>query len=230
MKQLAESIWVHEDDMKLGPTELRLRMTIVQLAGGDLWIHSPTALTTELKEQVQEIGSVRSIIGPNNAHNLWISEWRAAFPEAELYVSSGIPKKINVSNYRILDASWQNIWPQDFDHEAMIGVPFFDESVFLHRKTESLIVTDLIQNHSDDRPSGFAGLVTRFMLEPIGFKGKCVAPPLKMGFMIKDKPQFKSFIEKLRRWDFVRIVVTHGEIIETDAKEIFLELTNRFLR
>jgi hypothetical protein len=230
MQQLGESIWVHEDAMSLGPTRLRLRMTVVKLDGGDLWVHSPTALTTGLKEQLQGIGSIKAIVGPNNAHNIWLSEWHTAFPDAELYISSGIPKKINLAHYQLLDRPWQNIWQEDLDHECTIGVPFFDESVFLHRKTASLIVTDLIQNHSDARPSGLAGLLTRFILEPIGFKRKCLAPPLKLGFMIKDKPQFKSFIEKLRTWEFVRIVVTHIDIIETDAKEIFLELTERLLR
>ena len=114
--------------------------------------------------------------------------------------------------------------------EYMPGVPFFNESVFLHKKTKSLNVSDLIQNHSDERLSGLAGLVTKYIFEPIGFKGMCVAPPLKIGFMIKDKPNFVLFIKRIQNRDFERIIVTHGDIIESNAKQVFASLCERFLK
>ena len=112
----------------------------------------------------------------------------------------------------------------------MSGVPFFNESVFLHQKSKSLIVTDFIQNHSDERPSGLAGVVSKYIFEPIGFKGMCVAPPLKMGFMIKDKPKFIQSIKRIQNWDFDRIIVTHGDIIKSNAKQVFASLCGRFLK
>lgn len=230
MKDLGENIWVHEDAMSLAGSKLRLRMTIVKLLSGNLWVHSPTALSSELKKEIEALGSVKFIVGPNNGHNIWLSEWQDAFPDAALFVTPGIPKKVEIKNYQIIDEGHENIWEADFEHARMPGVPFFEESVFLHKSTKSLIVADLIQNHSDKRPAGFAGFMTRFVFEPIGFKGMCVAPPLKMDFMHKDKANFCLFIKKIKTWDFDRIVVTHGDIIDADAKQVFASLCERFIR
>ena len=230
MKEIGEGIWVHEDAMSLAGTQLRLRMTVVKLANGGLWVHSPTALSPELLEETEKLGSVSFIVGASNGHNIWLREWQNAFPDAVLYVSSGIPKKLKLTNYQVLDESNGNIWKEDLVREYMPGVPFFSESVFLHDKTKSLIVSDLIQNHCDKRPSGLAGLLTKYIFEPIGFKGMCVAPPLKIGFMIKDKPNFVLFIKRIQNRDFERIIVTHGDIIESNAKQVFASLCERFLK
>ena len=228
MKKIGEDIWVHEDAMRLLGNQLRLRMTIVRLENGSLWVHSPTVLSPELMEETKKLGSVAFIVGASNGHNIWMREWQDAFPDAAIYVSGGIPKKIKLTNYQVLDESCENKWEDDLTCEHMLGVPFFMESVFLHKKTRSLIVTDLIQHYSEERPTGWAGFVTRFIFEPIGFKGICIAPPLKMGFMIKDKTNFALCIAKVQNWDFERIIVTHGDIIESDAKQIFAGLCERF--
>ena len=72
--------------------------------------------------------------------------------------------------------------------------------------------------------------MAKYIVEPMGFKGMCVAPPLKMGFTIKDKQKFSLFIKKIQSQDFARIIVTHGDIIESNAKQIFASLTERFLK
>ena len=180
LKKLGENLWIHENTMPLiVGTRLRLRMTIVKLADGALWIHSPTALSPELKTAVEQLGPVTYIIGPSNGHNLWLQEWQEAYPKATLYVSAGIPKKLALKNYQILDEFHDNIWHEDLQHAYLQGASFFNESVFLHLASRSLLVTDLIQNHSDQRPAGIPGFITRFVFEPLGFKGFCIAPPLK---------------------------------------------------
>jgi len=230
LEKLGENLWVHEDTMSLvANAQLRLRMCIVKLLNGGLWIHSPTALSPELKAEVETLGTVDFIIGPSNGHNLWLRDWHEAYPNAAVYVSAGIPKKVPLKSYQILDESYDNIWHADLAYLYLPGVPFFNESVFLHQTTKSLLVTDLIQNHSDPRPPGLPGFITRFVFKPLGFKGICVAPPLKLGFMIKDKKSFAAAIRKISDWEFERIIVTHGDIIEKNAKQVFLELCERFL-
>jgi len=230
MEKLGEDIWVHEDKMNLMCTELQLRMTIVKLAEGGLWIHSPTALSAELKSQLEQLGPIEFIVSASNGHNLWLKEWQTAFPEAQLYVSAGIPKKLNLSDYHLLDETIENHWQQDLSHEYMAGVPLFNESVFLHKKTKALIVTDFIQHYPAELPIGFAGFLAKYIFRPIGFKDKCVAPPLKMNMIIKEKQHFSSAIKSIKTWDFDKIIVTHGEIIDVNAKQVFARLTERFLK
>ncbi len=230
LQNLGENLWVHEDTMPMiAGARLRLRMTIVKLTNGGLWIHSPTALSDELKSKVETLGPVNFIIGPSNGHNLWLREWQKAYPKASLHVSFGVVKKLALKNVQVLDESHDNIWQSDLVRVYMQGAPFFNESVFFHPSTKSLIVTDLIQNHSDDWPAGLPGFLWRFIFAPLGFSGQCVAPPLKLGFMIKDKQAFASCISRIQDWDFERIIVTHGDIIKTNAKRVFADLCQRFL-
>lgn len=48
--------------------------------------------------------------------------------------------------------------------------------------------------------------------------------------MIKDKQIFSSVIRKILDWNFDRIIVTHGDIIEKNAQQVFTDLCTRFLR
>jgi hypothetical protein len=215
--------------MRLAGTTLRLRMTVIRLSDGKLWIHSPTELTDRLREEVRSLGQVGYIVAANNQHNLWASQWQEAAPEARLFVATRIPAKLDLSEYALLDASLVNPWQEDLEHQFLGGVPIFDESVFLHKSSQSLMVTDLVQNHSDERQSGLAGFLQRFMLEPIGFKGICMAPPLKSRFMVKNRDVLSYCLRQVANWDFKRIIVTHGDIIEENAKHAFSELFSRFL-
>jgi len=226
MQKISEDIWVHEDEMSLAGGRLRLRMTVVRLASGKLWVHSPTAISDELVRETTELGDVGYIVGPNNAHNLFLTEWVSAFPSAELVVSSGIPKKLKLTDgFRLLDADFDNIWAEDLERVYMPGVSFFNESVFLHKKSKSLILTDYIQNYEGAEQT----FMQKFVLGPIGFKGICLAPPLKLGFLHKDKAGFRESLQCIKQWEFDRIIVTHGDIIEAHAGENFERLSNRFI-
>ena len=229
MRQIYEKLWVHEDSMKIGPVDLPLRMTIVQLNSGDLWIHSPTAISGVLKDSVDALGPVAAVLAPSNGHHLWLGEWESAYPDATIYVSPGIPKKLpTLTGYRIIDAESQAQWSDDLELIVLDGAPFFDERVFLHHPSRSLIVTDFVQNHLGQQHTGLAKVMTKLVLEPIGFKDICLAPPLRFRFMIKDRPALVASVKAIQALDFDRIIVAHGDIIEADAKATLVRLCERF--
>lgn len=226
MEKLAEDIWVHEDELRLAGVTLRLRMTVVRLVTGQLWVHSPTAISDELIRQTSQLGDVGYIVGANNAHHLFLMEWASAFPSAQLIVSSGIPRKLKLKDgYERLDADFKNVWEEDLGWTYLPGFGFFDESMFLHKKSRSLILTDYIQNHEGAKQT----FMQRFVLGPLGFRGICLAPPLKLGFLCKDKVGYREALQRVKQWQFERIVVTHGDVIEDDAMTIFEWLSNRFM-
>lgn len=229
MNKIGEQIWAHEDSMPLAGLPLRLRMTIVKLQGGKLWLHSPTKLSPELKQSIDELGEVAFIVGAGNGHNIWLSMWEDAYPNAELYVSDGIPAKVQLKNPKLISAAGTDIWPADFLQATMPSVPLFDETVFLHRASQSLIVTDIIQHYDSHLPQKLTARIAKSLFGFLGFKGKCVAPPLKMGFVRKNKAAFSAFIEQIKSWEFEQIIVTHGDVIDKDAKQVFADLSQRFL-
>ena len=229
MRQIGDEIWVHEDSMKMLGTKLGLRMTIVRLQDGQLWVHSPTAISTSLQQEINTLGSVRYLIAPNNHHSKWLQDWIDVYPDAEVYVSAGIPRKVPLSNYHILQRGMENVWQDDLEWQTMPSVPTLNETIFFHSRSSSLIVTDLVQNYPEKtNKSGFAGAMSKFVFEPIGFKGRCIHPLLKMSFTIKDKAAFNRFIQSVEQWQFDKIIVAHGKIIEDEAKSVFSSLMSRF--
>ena len=229
MRQIGDDIWVHEDSMKMLGNKLGLRMTIVRLKDGRLWVHSPTAISPSLQQEINALGSVRYLVAANNHHSKWLQDWIDAYPDAEVYVSAGIPRKVPLSNYHILQRGMENVWQGDLEWQTMPSVPVLNETVFFHSRSSSLIVTDLVQNYPENpNKTGFAGAMTKYVFEPIGFKDCCVHPLLKMSFTIKDKTAFSRFVQSVQDWEFDKIVVTHGDIIENEAKAVFAGLISRF--
>lgn len=97
---------------------------------------------------VDALGPASVILAPSNGHNLWLRAWHDAYPDANVHVSAGIPKKLPaLGGYLLLDEASDPPWSADLEQQMLRGVPFFDECVFLHKASRSLIVTDLVQNH-----------------------------------------------------------------------------------
>ena len=59
-------------------------MTVVRLADGGLWCHSPIAPAPELFAQIDALDEVRHLVSPNKIHYAHISERRCR-------VGTGIP-------------------------------------------------------------------------------------------------------------------------------------------
>ena len=192
MIAITDNIWAQEDFMELGSVPLHLRMTVIKLANEKLWLHSPTAISPQLQEEVDSLGKIAYIVAPNNAHNLWLQQWQRAYPHAEIYVSKGIPKKLpKLSRYKIIEEQPKLPWSEEIEHLSMPSVDFFDEQVFFHSASSTLIVTDLVQHHLNPPVKGLKANITQWVLKKIGFKDICTAVPLKVKFLIKDKPAFK---------------------------------------
>lgn len=216
--------------MQLGPITLPLRMTVVRLSDNSLWVHSPVKLTGEVQSELNQLGPVKCLVAPSNGHNLWLQSWVDAYPAATTYIARGIPKKLpTLRDFEFLDEVGPGAWSQDFSLFVMRGVPLFDECVFLHRPSASLIVSDLVQNHRNQPMIGIEGVLRKLILQPLGFKDLCTAPPLKWRFVIKDKLAFRDFLTTIADAQFERIIVAHGDIIEQDAHQTFMHLCSRWL-
>ena len=57
-------------------------MTVIQLAGGGLWLHSPIRLDDALRAALDAMGPVRFIVAPNKAHHLFAKKCLAMYPQA----------------------------------------------------------------------------------------------------------------------------------------------------
>ena len=85
--------------------------------------------------------------------------------------------------------------------------------MFLHRPSRTLIVTDLLFNVESNAPLG----VRMVSLLQVGTQHSPGVPrPEK--FAVEDVDAFAGTLDTIMGWDFDRVIVGHGEPIETGGK------------
>jgi hypothetical protein len=209
IRNLADDLWVIDHSFKMpGGIALGTRTTIVRLRDGRLWLHSPGSLTTELEDFVKANGPLAAIVAPNLLHHLYLKETSQAFPQAGVHGPEGLEKKIGIAA-QVIDAG-ASPWKDDFDALLVAGCPKMNETVFLHRASRTLILTDLAFNFHDVR-----GFGTRLFLRINGALDRF--GPSRLGRLVffGDHAQVRVAIERILTWDFDRVIVAHGDVLES---------------
>src|SRR6185437_666752 len=130
-----ENIWIADGPRvsAFGPITLPTRMIVVRLGDASVWINSPVdEPSSELLEQIRAIGSVRYLVAPTPLHVWRLKEWRALFPDAQLW-----------DPHMLTDTSPAQ-WAEDIDQLVFRGNVFLDEVEFFHKPSRVLMVTDFI--------------------------------------------------------------------------------------
>jgi hypothetical protein len=214
LNSIAEDLWSAEQPLRYLGVALTTRMTIVRLADGALMVHSPIHLTDELRTAVANSGRVRFIIAPNRFHHLFVADWQNAFPEAQTFCAPGLDtKRGDLKFTAILDDNAPAMWAAEMDQAFMRAFPPLNEIVFFHRKTHTLIFTDLLFNIAS-HDSAFS----RFLLRLDGaFQGPAIPRSFKL-LLRRRRLECAAFLRRLLSWDFERAIVAHGAIVERGAK------------
>ena len=211
-----ERLWVTEMPLRFYGVEVGTRMTVCRLSCGGLWLHSPIRLTKELRENLDRLGPVRFVVAPNKLHHLFVGDYFSAYPRTRVYASPGLPeKRRDLPFHGILTEAPEPGWAEDLDQTVFRGERQLEELVFFHRASRSLILTDLVQSGHPESPR-----LTRLATRLNGtYKRPGPPAPVKLGF--RDKAAAKASLERVLSWDFERIVMAHGRVIETGGKAMF---------
>jgi hypothetical protein len=211
---LAEGLWTTEHALRVAGLALGTRTTIARLADGGLWVHSPGPLDERLAGEVRALGPVRSLVAPNLFHHLYVSDWQAMFPDARTLAVPGLAEKqralhIDETLAREPLAAWSGV----IEQLQMEGVPSLAEVVFLHVPSRTLVLTDLCFNmhHSNSR-------WTRIALR-LNAAWRRFAPSRLFRLFIKDESALRAGIERILEWDFDRVVVAHGDVLESGGRD-----------
>jgi len=116
-------------------------------------------------------------------------------------------------------------WPYSDQLEFVVveGAPQHGEVVFFHRTSRTIYTADLFFNIQD--PEGFlASLVFRWM----GIYRRFAIPKIWHRW-VTDRAAFARSIDQILGWDFDRIVVAHGDVVDQDARAL-VETALRELR
>lgn len=219
-RSLAANIWDHEMPIRFGGIPLWHRMTVIRLGDGRLVVHSPTRLDFVSQGEFQRLGPIVGIIAPSWWHDLHLREYVNAYPAAKLY---GAPTLVRWNRslpfQELLDGSAPPLWRNEIDQVHVQGISLFlDEIVFFHRASGSLIVADLLFNLSV-RDAWITRMLGSLVIGPFpGCRFARLYRPAVTG-----RQRMRMSIERILDWNFDRIIVGHGAVIENDGKDVFRE-------
>lgn len=207
-EQCHDNIYIVSTPFKLLGANIGNRMTVIKVSNGTLWLHSPVALSDELLKKVQDWGPVAALIAPNLFHYLHIKDWSNQLSIVPVYGVSGLESK--VSDLTINPIT--QLSDPSISFLQIEGMPKANEMVFFHHPSKTLIVTDLLFHLNQAR--GWS----RVLFSAYGINKLLVTTKL-FRMLIKDKHKFKQSIKTMLEWDIERVIMSHGSIISTQAKQ-----------
>ena len=217
-EEFAEDLWVVE-----GPNVrdfgiiFTTRMVIARLSDGSLWVDSPVSVTTDTLKRVIALGPVQYIVAATPRHVWRLAEWHAQFPGAQLWAAKPSPltlKKGNLKFTGILTDATPQVWAEDLEQVPFRGNPLIEEVIFFHRKSRTVILDDLIQNHPALKGHRLRNVL--FRLAGVASPNGGVPRDIRLSFIHRDLA--RQSLEKLLSWDFDKLIIAHGVCIETNAK------------
>lgn len=231
LKPVADSIWLID-----GPAQryygmpYSTRCTIIRLQNGALWVHSPTPLTDGLHQELASAGPVRHLIAPSWIHCAHIADWQRAFPDAIAYAAPGVLRratskgmKLSVDHDLAQDAPPP--WAGQIDQMIVEGSKVHREAVFFHRATETLILTNLIQNFETAKlPVWMRPFVWVAGIDDSDGK---MPPDMRMTFR---KAPLADAVERMIVWEPKRLILAHGRWYRHDAVGELRRAFRRILR
>ena len=171
---IKNQIWTFEQLQGILYVIVPVRMTVIKLKQGGLFVYAPVAPTKEclrlMQELVEQHGPVRYIIMPTASaieHKAFAGPFARRFPEAQVYVVPGqwsFPIKLPLSwlglpgsRTQVLPAnSAETPFAEEFDYGILgpvdLGPGPFAEVAVLHRRTRTVLVTDVVVSIPEKPP------------------------------------------------------------------------------
>ena len=214
MKKLDDGLWIADQSLRVVGVDLGARMTVVRLTDGGLLLHSPIRPTPDLVGAVRSTGRVSAIVAPNRFHHLFAGPWMEAFPGTPLFVAPGLEsKRADLAITGVLSDTPEILWRDSLEQTVLRGIPLSNEVVFFHRTSRTLIATDLAFHIGPGHPAP-----TRLLFRLSGAYGH-LAPTFLERLLVRDRAAFRTVLERILQWPFERVIVAHGDVLETGGRE-----------
>lgn len=214
LESVAENVWVEARSLRFAGIETGTRMTVVRLAKGGLFVHSPVALGEGTRAAVEALGPVAAIVAPSRFHHLFAGEWSRAWPDAVLCCCPGLERKrADLRWQRVLGDTPEPEWQGELDQVLFSARPLENEVVFFHRASRTLICADALFDLAQ-HPSR----VTRLAAFLLG--NRAPGATWLERLLIRDRRAARAQRDRMLAWDAERIVLAHGPIVEHGGREV----------
>jgi hypothetical protein len=208
----AEDVWVEVRGAKFFGVECGTRMTVVRLASGGLFVHSPVALDDATRRAVDDLGEVRAVVAPSLFHHLHVGAWMKAYPKATYGACPGLEwKRPDLAFSCVVADEPLEAWSGDLK-QVYFSSRRENEVVFFHPKSRTMICSDALLNLSQHAEIG-----TRLVARLMGNKAPGAGWPERL--MIRDRAVARRQADRILDWDIDKIVLAHGTLVSGDGRE-----------
>ncbi|MEL1250532.1 DUF4336 domain-containing protein [Aurantiacibacter gilvus] len=211
-KPFGENVWIvdgPEIRMDFGPFKVPFptRMTVVRLAGGGLWLHSPIAPDEGLFAALQDLGEVRYLVAPNSIHYWYMADWIERYPHAETLAVPDLDEKakrpFRIDRKLEMDARFD--WQDEIDWLLVPGT-VFSEAVFFVKSARLLVLVDLIENFE---PLRVRNRLQRWAIQLFHANGSL---PYDARLTFRPKMDMvRQQIGRMLDWPVEAVTMTHGK-------------------
>lgn len=186
-----------DSQVKMPLMTLPVRTAIVTLSNAKVLISPGSKLSDE---QYQSLGQITDIVLPNKFHRGGKKTACKNIPNATVWN----PEDLN-----------EKTWPYQNELEIipLQGIPKINELVFYHKKSQSLIVADLLFNLVNAK-----GLGAWVILNIFGTYKKLGISRFFLKFA-EDKTAFKNSLKNVMLRPFKNLIVCHGDNIIGNAHD-----------
>ena len=218
LKPVAENVWVVDSGpMTAMGLSLPIRMSVIRLASGGMWLHSPTRFDEALRREIEAIGPIQHLVAPNIAHWTFLKDWQTHCGGVTTSAAPELRKRAQVraSGIRLdrdLTETPPPDWAAEIEHAIVPGGLGFREVAFFHRPSRTLLLTDLIQNLEPAK----LPLATRLFATLTGARNGTTPRHLRLVL----RPRRAEAAEAVRRmiaWAPERVIFTHGSFFRRDG-------------
>jgi hypothetical protein len=98
------------------------------------------------------------------------------------------------------------------------GTKYIWEVAFFHKRSQTLILVDLIENIGDQTEGVGWGLKLWWKIVFRMWNRPKPAPEYQIGW--KDKRAAGRSLNRILQWDFKRVIIAHGDLIEANSKAV----------
>ncbi|KAH8806659.1 hypothetical protein DL96DRAFT_1537079 [Flagelloscypha sp. PMI_526] len=209
------------------------RSTAIKLENGSgVWVLASTPLTLDTKTAIDALGEVKWIMAADRVHYLYLAEFAKAYPEAKVILVKDLVPKMKAQGVRVDGAYGTDPEGTLYGFEDEIDACYFSGSlnkdvVWCHKPSGTVLVADLfynlpaIEQYSKSKQSSKIPLFGTF-------------PPsskMQQTFLasgLHDKAAMKRDVAIVNGWKFDRIIMCHGDVIESGGKKAWGEAYAKF--
>lgn len=214
LRSVAKGVWIDTSPVRFLGLHLTANMTVLELRGGGLLLHSPIGFTAERRAAVEALGRVEHLYAPNTFHHLRLGEWQAAFPAARLHAPRGLVKKREDLRIDRLHGTTAEPAFEGVLEELPISGFRLEESVLVYRPARALVTADLV--HNIGRP---AHAWTRLYTKLAGFYDRVAVSRVISSTAFTDRKAARASLDQVLARDFGLLLPGHGEPIASGGRE-----------